>query len=55
MAYFILNNFNKTLLSAGYHASLKFADITLIFKNDNKTDKVNYRPPINILLELGKI
>ena len=55
MAYFILHNFNKTLLSSGYPASLKFADITVIFENDDKTDKVNYRPPISILPNIDKI
>ena len=37
-----------------YPASLKYADITLIFKKDDKTDKTNYRP-ICILSNLSKI
>ena len=37
-----------------YAASLKYADITPAFKNDDKTDKANYRP-ISILPKLGKI
>ena len=37
-----------------YPASLKYADITPIFKKDDKTDKTNYRP-ISILPNLSKI
>ena len=36
-----------------YPASLKYADITPIFKKDDKTDKTNYRP-ISILPNLSK-
>ena len=48
MAYFILHNFFNALSSSEYPASLKYADITLIFKKDDKTDKANDRP-ISIL------
>ena len=37
-----------------YQASLKYADITRIFKKDDKTDKTNYRL-ITILPNLSKI
>ena len=32
IAYFILHNFNNALSSSQYPASLRYADITLIFK-----------------------
>ena len=45
IAYFILHNFKNALTcSVQYPASLKYADITPIFKMDDKTDKTNYRP-----------
>ena len=37
-----------------YPASLKYADITPIFKKDDKTDKTNFRP-IRVLPNLSKI
>ena len=40
--------------SSEYRASLKYADITPIFKKDDKTDKTNHRP-ISILPNLSKI
>ena len=54
IAYFILHNFNNALSSSEYPASLKYANITPIFKKDDKTDKTNYRP-ISILPNLSKI
>ena len=36
MAYFILHNFNNALSTSEYLASLKYADITPIFRKDNK-------------------
>ena len=54
IAYFILHNFSNTLSCYEYPASLKYADITPIFKKDDKTDKTNYRP-ISILPNLSKI
>ena len=39
MAYFILNNFNNALASSEYPASLKYVDITPVFKKDDKTDE----------------
>ena len=38
IAYFILHNFNNALSCSEYPASLKYADITTIFKKDDKTD-----------------
>ena len=52
IAYFVLHN--NALSSSEYPASLKYADITAIFKQDDKTDKANYRP-ISILPNLSKI
>ena len=54
IAYFILHNFNNALSCSEYPASLKYADITPIFKNDDKTDKTNYSP-VSILPNLSKI
>ena len=54
IARFILHNFNNASSCSEYPASLKYADITPIFKKDDKTDKTNYRP-ISILLNLSKI
>ena len=54
IAYFILHNFNNALSRSEYPASLKYVDITPIFKKDDKTDKTNYRP-IGILPNLSKI
>ena len=41
MPYFILHNFINALSSSKYPASLKYVDITPIFKKDDKTDKTN--------------
>ena len=54
IAYFILHNFNNALSCSEYPASLKYANITPIFKKDDKTDKTNYRP-ISILPKVRKI
>ena len=50
----MLHNFINALSCSEYPASLKYADITLIIKKDNKTDKTNYRP-ISILSNLSEI
>ena len=54
IAYFTLHNFSNAFSCSEYPASLKYADITPIFKKDDKTDKINYRP-ISILPNLSKI
>ena len=41
IAYFILHNLNNALSCSEYAASLKHADITPIFKKDDKTDNTN--------------
>ena len=42
MAYFILHNFNNAYSNCECPASLKYANITPLFKKDDKTDKTNY-------------
>ena len=54
MAHLVLHNFNNALSSSKYPEGLKYADITPIFKKDDKTDRANYRP-ISILPNLRKI
>ena len=51
---FTLLNFKNALSKSEYPANLKYADITPIFKKDDKTDKTNYRP-ISILPNFSKI
>ena len=38
---FYIYDFNNSLSSSEYPASLKYADITPIFKKDDKTDEIN--------------
>ena len=54
MAHLILHNFNNAFSSSVNPEGLKYADITTIFKKDDKTDRANYRP-ISILPNLRKI
>ena len=54
IACFILYSFNKALSSSEYPASSTYADITPIFKKDDKTVKTNFRP-ISIVPNLSKI
>ena len=54
MAYLILHNFINALSRSEYPDSIKFANITPIFKKDNKCGKTNYRA-INFLSKLRKI
>ena len=44
IAYFILNNFNNASWSSGYPGSLKYADITPIFKNMIKLIRLTIDP-----------
>ena len=52
---FIYNDFNNNLIDNGiFPDSLKFANITPVFKKDSRTEKTNYRP-VSILPNLSKI
>ena len=51
---FIYNNFNNASSSSQYPNSLKYADVTPVFKKDHKSDKSNYRPK-SILPSLSKV
>ena len=54
ISYFVYNNFNNALSSSQYPNGLKHADVTPLFKKDDKSDKSNYRP-ISILPNLGRV
>ena len=54
ISYFAYNNFNNALSSLQYPNSLKYADVTPVFKKDHKSDKSNYRPK-SILPSLSKV
>ena len=54
ISYVVYNNFNNALSSSQYPNGLKYADVTPLFKKDDKSDKSNYRP-ISILPNLGKV
>ena len=54
ISYFVYNNFNNALSSSQYPNGLKYADVTPVFKKDDKSDKSNYRP-ISILPNLSKV
>ena len=51
---YVYNNLNNALSSSQYLNGLKYADVTPVFKKDDKSDKINYRP-INILPNLSKV
>ena len=42
ISYFVYNNFNNALSSLQYPNGLKYADVTPVFKKDDKSDKSNY-------------
>ena len=50
----LLDEFNKSLALGIFPSSMKLANITPVFKKDDRTDKSNYRP-IRILPNLSKI
>ena len=50
----LLDEFNKSLALGIFPSSMKLANITPVFKKDDRTDKSNYRP-ISILPNLSKI
>ena len=54
ISYFVYNNFNNALSSLQYPNCLKYADVTPVFKKDDKSNKSNYRP-ISILPNLSKV
>ena len=54
ISYFVYNNFNNALSSLQYPNGLKYADVTPVFKKDDKSDRINYRP-ISILPSLSKV
>ena len=54
ISYFVYNNFKNALSSSQYPNGLKYADVTPVFKKDDKSDKSNYRP-ISILPNLSKV
>ena len=53
-SYILHHNFNNSLFSNKFPKSLKRADITPVFKKDEKFLKTNYRP-ISILPTVSKI
>ena len=42
ISHFVYNNFNNALSSSQYPNGLKYADVTPVFKKDDKSDKSNY-------------
>ena len=54
ISYFEYNNFNNALSSSQYPNDVKYADVTPVFKTDDKSGKSNY-PPISILPNLSKV
>ena len=54
VAFFIHHNFNNSLSSSTFPIALKHADVKLVLKKDDKTDKENYRP-ISIFPTLSKV
>ena len=53
-ANFILQNFNKCIISGKFPNQLKKADVSPAFKKGNHNDQTNYRP-VSILPSLSKI
>lgn len=54
IVYFILLIFTNALPGSDNSARLKYVDITQVFKKDDISDKINYRP-ISIIPNLTKI
>ena len=54
ISHFLHCNFNNSLLWSTFPTGMKYADVTPIHKNDDKTGKTNYRP-ISILPKLSKV
>ena len=53
ISHFLFHNVNKLLSCSTFPTGMKYADVTLTHKKDDKTDKRNYRP-ISILPNLSK-
>ena len=53
-SYILSHNFNNSLFSKVFPSSLKKADITPVYKKDEKFLKNNYRP-VSILPSVSKI
>ena len=51
---FIYNNFNNSMFSSYFQSNLKNADITTVFKKNNRENVENYRP-VSILPVLSKV
>ena len=54
ISHFLYHNFNNSLSCSTFPTGMKYADVTPIHKEDDKTDKTNYRP-ISILPNLSKV
>ena len=54
ISHFLHHNFNNSLSCSAFPTGMKYADVTPIHKEDDKTDKTNYRP-ISILPNLSKV
>ena len=53
VSFYVFHNFSNALPSCFFSTALKYADIRLVFKKDDRTDKENYRP-IGILPNVSK-
>ena len=51
---FLPHNFHNLLSCSTFTTTMKYADVKLIYKKDNKVDKENHWP-ISILLNLSKV
>ena len=54
VSYFLYHNFNSSLSCSTFLTAMKYAEVTPIYKKDDKTDKENYCP-ITILSNLSKV
>ena len=54
ISHFLYHNFNNSLPCSTFPTGMKYADVTLIHKKDNKTDKTNYRA-ISAFPDLSKV
>ena len=54
VSYFLYHNFNNSLSCSTFPTSIKYAEVTPIHEEDDKTDKENYCP-ISTLPHLSKV